>query len=197
MSGNLWMFSDKLDDEDIEIMNLDLGLYIIAETKCPEMVTSTCAPFFLSIPMSPVSGSNATDGNTRWLYDVTIYPKNLTGIPTLTKSLRENVNDTGKHKGATNDVTDGYANTGTASDGDVIDYQILSTLASITSKSTYYSELAFIDTLSPGLSYNKNDIQLIPYPPRIRKQLRILRRVQLLSKQIWLMAPSPAFPSHI
>ena len=138
--------------------NLDLGLYIIAETKCPEMVTSTCAPFFLSIPMSPVSGSNATDGNTRWLYDVTIYPKNLTGIPTLTKSLRENVNDTGKHKGATNDVTDGYANTGTASDGDVIDYQILSTLASITSKSTYYSELAFIDTLSPGLSYNKNDI---------------------------------------
>lgn len=140
--------------------NLDLGLYIIAETKCPEMVTSTCAPFFLSIPMSPVSGSNATDGNTRWLYDVTIYPKNLTGIPTLTKSLRENVNDTGKHKGATNDVTDGYANTGTASDGDVIDYQILSTLASITSKSTYYSELAFIDTLSPGLSYNKNDIPI-------------------------------------
>lgn len=138
--------------------NLDLGLYIIAETKCPEMVTSTCAPFFLSIPMSPVSGSNATDGNTRWLYDVTIYPKNLTGIPTLTKSLRENVNDTGKHKGTTNDITDGYASTGTASDGDVIDYQILSTLASITSKSTYFSELAFIDTLSPGLSYNKNDI---------------------------------------
>ena len=93
--------------------NLDLGLYIIAETKCPEMVTSTFAPFFLSIPMSPVSGSNATDG---------------------------------------------YASTGTASDGDVIDYQILSTLASITSKSTYFSELAFIDTLSPGLSYNKNDI---------------------------------------
>lgn len=122
------------------------------------MVTSTCAPFFLSIPMSPVSGSNATDGNTRWLYDVTIYPKNLTGIPTLTKSLRENVNDTGKHKGTTNDITDGYASTGTASDGDVIDYQILSTLASITSKSTYFSELAFIDTLSPGLSYNKNDI---------------------------------------
>ena len=138
--------------------NLDLGLYIIAETKCPEMVTSTCAPFFLSIPMSPVSGTNATDGGTRWLYDVTIYPKNLTGIPTLTKSLRENVNDTGKHKGATNDITDGYASTGTASDGDVIDYQILSTLASITSKSTYFSELAFIDTLSPGLSYNKNDI---------------------------------------
>ena len=43
----------------------------------------------------------------------------------------------------------------------------------------------------------KIGIQLIPYPPRIRKQLRILRRVQLLSKQIWLMAPSPAFPSHI
>lgn len=138
--------------------NLDLGLYIIAETKCPEMVTSTCAPFFLSIPTSAVSGTNATDGGTRWIYDVTIYPKNLTGIPSLTKSLRENVTDTGKHKGTTNDITDGYASTGTASDGDVIDYQILSTLASITSKSTYYSELTFIDTLSAGLSYNKNDV---------------------------------------
>lgn len=26
MSGNLWMFSDKLDDEDIEIMKLPRGL---------------------------------------------------------------------------------------------------------------------------------------------------------------------------
>lgn len=28
--------------------------------------------------MTSVDGSNATDGGTRWMYDVTLYPKNLT-----------------------------------------------------------------------------------------------------------------------
>ena len=116
--------------------DLDLGLYLVIETKVPEMVTSTCNPFFVSIPMTSVNGTNATDGGTRWIYDVTIYPKNLTGIPSLEKTLRENVDDTGKHEGTADDITDGYAHTGTASDGDVIDYQLISTLPSITSEST-------------------------------------------------------------
>lgn len=138
--------------------DLDLGLYLVIETKVPEMVTSTCNPFFVSIPMTSVNGNNATDGGTRWIYDVTIYPKNLTGIPSLEKTLRENVDDTGKHEGTADDITDGYAHTGTASDGDVIDYQLISTLPSITSESTYLTEYTFIDTLSSGLSYNKKDI---------------------------------------
>ena len=141
-----------------EATDLDLGLYLVVETKVPEMVTSTCNPFFVSIPMTSVDGDNATDGGTRWIYDVTIYPKNLTGIPTLEKTLRENVDDTGKNDGTTNDIEDGYAHTGTASDGDVIDYQLISTLPSITSESTYLTEYTFIDTLSAGLSYNKHDI---------------------------------------
>lgn len=141
-----------------EAKNLDLGLYLVIETKVPEMVTSTCNPFFVSIPMTSVNGNNATDGGTRWIYDVTIYPKNLTGIPSLEKTLRENVDDTGKHEGTADDITDGYAHTGTASDGDVIDYQLISTLPSITSESTYLTEYTFIDTLSKGLSYNKKDI---------------------------------------
>ena len=122
------------------------------------MVTSTCNPFFVSIPMTSVNGTNATDGGTRWIYDVTIYPKNLTGIPSLEKTLRENVDDTGKHDGSTDDIEDGYAHTGTASDGDVIDYQLISTLPSITSESTYLTEYTFVDTLSAGLSYNKKDV---------------------------------------
>ena len=138
--------------------DLDLGLYLIVETKVPEMVTSTCNPFFVSIPMTSVDGTNATDGGTRWIYDVTIYPKNLTGIPTLEKTLRENQDDTGKHNGTADDIEDGYAHTGTASDGDVIDYQLISTLPSITSESTYLTEYTFVDTLSKGLSYNKKDI---------------------------------------
>lgn len=138
--------------------NLDLGLYLVIETKVPEMVTSTCNPFFVSIPMTSVNGTNASDGGTRWIYDVTIYPKNLTGIPSLKKTLRENVDDTGKHEGTTDNIEDGYAHTGTASDGDVIDYQLISTLPSITSESTYLTAYTFVDTLSAGLSYNKNDI---------------------------------------
>ena len=138
---------------------LPLGLYLVVETKVPEMVIDTTAPFFVSLPMTSVDGSNATDGGARWMYDVTLYPKNLTGIPTLEKTLRENQNDTGKNNGS-NDITDGYAHTGAASDGDVIDYQLVSTLPSITSESTYLTWYTFVDTLSKGLSYNKNDVVL-------------------------------------
>lgn len=139
--------------------NLDLGLYLVVETKVPEMVVSTTDPFLVSVPMTSVNGTNASDGGTRWIYDITLYPKNLTGIPTLEKTLRESKNDTGKHEG-TGSITDGYAHTGTASDGDIIDYQVISTLPSITSKSTYLSCYTFIDTLSKGLSYTKGDVVL-------------------------------------
>ena len=132
--------------------NLPLGLYLVAETKVPEMVVSTTDPFLVSVPMTSVNGTNANDGGTRWIYDITLYPKNLTGIPSLEKTLRENKNDTGK--------TDAYAHTGTASAGDTIDYQIISTLPSITSESTYLSCYTFVDTLSKGLTYNKGDVVL-------------------------------------
>ena len=143
-----------------EATDLDLGLYLLVETKVPEMVVSTTDPFLVSVPMTTVNGTNAEDGGERWFYDVTLYPKNLTGIPSLEKTLRENIQDTGKNDGSTTDITDGYAHTGTASDGDVIDYQVISTLPSITSESTYLSVYTFIDTLSKGLTYNKNDITL-------------------------------------
>ena len=132
--------------------NLVLGLYLVVETKVPEMVVSTTDPFLVSVPMTSVNGTNATDGGTRWIYDITLYPKNLTGIPSLEKTLRENKDDTGK--------TDAYAHTGTASAGDTIDYQIASTLPSITSESTYLSCYTFVDTLSKGLTYNKGDVVL-------------------------------------
>ena len=140
--------------------NLDLGLYLVVETAVPEMVVSTTNPFLVSVPMTSVNGNNATDGGTRWIYDITLFPKNLTGIPSLEKTLREQIADTGKNGGSTTDITDGFAHTGTASAGDVIDYQIISTLPSITSESTYLTCYTFVDTLSSGLSYNKNDVVL-------------------------------------
>ena len=139
--------------------DVPLGLYLFVETKVPEMVTETTAPFLVSVPMTSTNGTNASDGGTRWIYDVTLYPKNLTGIPSLEKTLREAKADTGKNGGSAN-ITDGYAHTGTASAGDVIDYQIISTLPSITSASTYLSDYTFVDKLSKGIVYNKGDVVL-------------------------------------
>ena len=138
-----------------EAHDLDLGLYLLVETKVPEMVTSTTDPFLVSIPMTTVNGTNAENGGTTWIYDITLYPKNLTGIPTLTKEVKESAADTGK--------TEEYAHTATASSGDTLDYQIISTLPSITSESTYLSCYTFVDTLSKGLTYTKGDVVLAFY----------------------------------
>ncbi len=142
-----------------EVSNLDLGLYLFVETKTSEAV-SNCSPFLLSFPMSAVNGTNVTDSSARWLYSLTIYPKNETSFPTLEKMLREHKADTGKNTGSTTDISDGYAHTGTASDGDVVDYQIISKLPTITSGATYLTAYTFADTLSSGLSYNRNDIKI-------------------------------------
>lgn len=122
---------------------LDLGLYLVLETKVPEMVTTTTNPFLISLPLS---------GEEGWNYDVTVYPKSESGVPTLEKTLRGAADTTGIH--------DGYAHTGTASAGDLIDYQIISTLPAITSAATYLSRYGFTDILSGGLTYKKDDVKL-------------------------------------
>ena len=130
---------------------LEQGLYLIVETRVPENVTSTCNPFFASLPMTTIDGA-------AWNYDVTVYPKNQTGNPTLDKTVREDKNSSGKNNGSLTDITDGYAHTATASVGDVVDYQIISTLPTITSKASSLSEYTYVDTLSKGIKYNKNDV---------------------------------------
>ena len=130
---------------------LEQGLYLIVETRVPENVTSTCNPFFVSLPMTTIDGSE-------WNYDVTVYPKNQTGNPTLDKTVREDKNSTGKNNGSLTDITDGYAHTASASIGDTVDYQIISTLPTITSKASALSEYTYVDTLSKGIRYNKNDV---------------------------------------
>ena len=139
---------------------LPLGLYLVVETRVPEMVTSTTAPFLVSLPITSVDGDNTNDGGNRWIYDVTMYPKNLTGIPSLEKTVRESKADTGHNEGSATSITDGYAHTATASDNDVVEYQIISTLPAITSEATYLTQYTFVDTLSKGITYNKNDVVL-------------------------------------
>lgn len=137
---------------------LPLGLYLLVETRVPEMVTTTTNPFLVSLPMTSVDGNNATDGGTRWMYDVTVYPKNATGMPTLEKTVRESAADTGKNTGSAADITDGYAHTATASDGDVVEYQVISTLPAVTSAASYLTTYTYVDTLAKGLTYNRNDV---------------------------------------
>ncbi len=122
---------------------LDLGLYLIVETYVPEFVTRTVNPFFVSVPMTTVDGSS-------WNYDLTLYPKNETGNPTLDKLVREGLQSTGK--------TEDYEHNATASVGDVVDYQIVSQLPTITSAATYLSEYTYKDILSKGIAYNTEDV---------------------------------------
>ena len=131
--------------------NMEQGLYLVVETRVPENVTSTCNPFFVSLPMTTIDGA-------AWNYDVTVCPKNQTGNPTLDKTVRESKNSTGKNNGSLTDITDGYAHTATASVGDTVDYQVISTLPTITSKASALSEYTYVDTLSKGIRYNKNDV---------------------------------------
>ena len=131
--------------------DMEQGLYLVVETRVPENVTSTCNPFFVSLPMTTIDGA-------AWNYDVTVYPKNQTGNPDLEKTVREAKNSTGKNTGSLTDIKDGYEHTATASVGDVVDYQIISTLPTITSKASSLSEYTYVDTLSKGICYNKNDV---------------------------------------
>ena len=137
--------------------NLSVGLYLVVEDIVPEMVTSTTNPFFVSLPMTTVSGdanSASPEGGHFWNYDVVVYPKNETGIPTLEKTVREAKDDTGTHNG-TNNITDGFEHNATASAGDVLEYQIISTLPTITSNATSLTTYNFYDSISEGLTYNK------------------------------------------
>ena len=131
--------------------DMEQGLYLVVETRVPENVTSTCNPFLVSLPMTTIDGA-------AWNYDVTVYPKNQTGNPDLEKTVREAKNSTGKNTGSLTDIKDGYEHTATASVGDTVDYQIISTLPTITSKASSLSEYTYADTLSKGIKYNKNDV---------------------------------------
>ena len=132
------------------VSGLTLGLYIVVETRVPDMVTSTCNPFFVSLPMTTIDGDN-------WNYAVTVYPKNQTGLPTLEKFVREAKADTGNNSGG-NAIDDGYKHTATASGSDVVEYQILSTLPTITSNASALTEYSFEDKLPKGIHYNKGDM---------------------------------------
>ena len=55
----------------VKFTNLDLGIYLVVETKAPSQVVTRSANFLVSIPMT----NETRDG---WVYDVVAQPKNAT-----------------------------------------------------------------------------------------------------------------------
>lgn len=66
----------------VKFEGLDIGLYVVVETKKPAAVTEAVEPFLVSVPMTKV-GENGKDDPTQWLYDIHVYPKNSTQVGTI------------------------------------------------------------------------------------------------------------------
>ncbi|MBR4744887.1 MAG: SpaH/EbpB family LPXTG-anchored major pilin [Oscillospiraceae bacterium] len=167
-AGNASRFDETDGHGHTKKTDLALGLYLVVETRVPETVTCTTDPFLVSVPMTTVNGTNADNGGEEWLYDITLYPKNGTGIPSLEKTVREAMKDTGKNDGS-DAIGDGYEHNATASCGDAVEYQIISRLPAITSEATALTDYTFVDTLGRGIEYNgnaaANDVTRINYDP--------------------------------
>lgn len=70
------------DSGTVTFGNLDLGLYLVLETKLPDLVVEAAEPAIISVPMQKDSNNTVADAKkqpvTEWLYDVHIFPKNAT-----------------------------------------------------------------------------------------------------------------------
>lgn len=68
-----------------EFKGLELGLYVVIETKTPPAVTKAVTPFLVSVPMTKVeTGTDSKKTATEWLYDIHVYPKNSTATGSVT-----------------------------------------------------------------------------------------------------------------
>lgn len=76
----------SLEAGTVKFTNLDLGIYMVAETKAPSQILTKSANFIVSIPMT----EKQTDGTYTWNYDVVAEPKNVPiyGGVTLIKTGR-------------------------------------------------------------------------------------------------------------
>lgn len=77
--------NQRLTDKNGEVKfdGLDIGLYVVVETKKPAAVTEAVEPFLVSVPMTKV-GEDGKTNPTEWLYDIHVYPKNSTKVGDVT-----------------------------------------------------------------------------------------------------------------
>lgn len=118
--------------------NMQLGLYLVVETKVPANVHTTTDPFFVSLPMTDEDGEE-------WFYDVTVYPKNQAETEKVDKLVKQH-----------DDTDADYADIATGSIGDRMDYTFVSKLPKVTDQATYLKLYRFVDTIEAGLTYNKD-----------------------------------------
>lgn len=143
--------------------NLPVGLYMVVETKVPETVTETVAPFFVSIPMTDSmehDNSGKVTNGTNWFYDVKVYPKNETGEPSLIKQVSDV--DHGLSFGA---ATNGFEDVATVSEGDKLTYRLVSDLPRISTTASYLDLWQYVDTMPKGVQFSKadSDIKILIY----------------------------------
>lgn len=148
--------SDKysgVTDENgcVQFDQLPLGLYAVVETKVPQSVTYTTDSFLVSLPSTNrMDSKNQTVDEdatgSQWNYTVTVFAKNQNHDPDLDKQVREH-NEKKANK---------YADTCSASEGDVLDFQVTSEMSPMTSSATYFTQYKFEDTLSKGLIYDSS-----------------------------------------
>lgn len=80
-TGNNQRLTDK--NGEVKFDGLDIGLYVVVETKKPAAVTEAVEPFLVSVPMTKV-GEDGKTNPTEWLYDIHVYPKNSTKVGEVT-----------------------------------------------------------------------------------------------------------------
>ncbi len=117
---------------------MELGLYLVVETKVPANVHTTTDPFFVSLPMTDETGDE-------WFYDVNVYPKNQTETEQIDKLVKQH-----------DDTDADYADIATGSIGDQMDYTFVTKLPKITDQATYLTQYQFADIIQEGLTYNKD-----------------------------------------
>lgn len=117
---------------------MELGLYLVVETKVPANVHTTTDPFFVSLPMTDETGNE-------WFYDVNVYPKNQTETEQVDKLVKQH-----------DDTDAAYQDIATGSIGDQMDYTFVTKLPKITDQATYLTQYQFADTIQEGLTYNKD-----------------------------------------
>lgn len=101
------------------VEGLPLGLYLLVETEVPEQVTDSTNPWFVSLPFTNYTDVDGDKGGQEWLYDMTVYPKNQTGNPTLDKSVRNAYSTTA---GTAGEGTFTHDKNGTVNAGERYDY---------------------------------------------------------------------------
>lgn len=78
--------SETTDTDGVaKFKDLELGLYVVIETKTPPAVTKAVTPFLVSVPMTKVeTDAERKKTATEWLYDIHVYPKNSTATGSVT-----------------------------------------------------------------------------------------------------------------